>query len=289
MKSKYWIKLYHEMIDDPKVARLNDSAYRLFIECLLLAGELDEGGLLPPVEDMAWRLRKSETALPDSMTHLALAGMVKLVQHKDDERWFVTKFAERQAPSTSAQRVRAFRARKRKEPKEKEENKKQITDTDTDTYIDTYSNVTNVTNRYNDVTENPPLYDGHEENTHTENPPLYDGHEENTHTQEYQDVITAICNETKNGNALAPSADLQNFAHAIMDAGTASRISGFAEWWQTNGHYPGFPALKSMISDWKNYLSGATLKQTNSQQQGPAAAALEEYEAIRSQFNDAIS
>ena len=244
MKSKYWIKLYHEMIDDPKVARLNDSAYRLFIECLLLAGELDEEGLLPPVEDMAWRLRKSETALPDSMTHLALAGMVEKVKHEDGERWFVSKFSERQAPSSSAQRVRQLRERRRKEAKEEER------DTETDTYIDTYSNVTNVTNRYNDVTRK----------THM---PPYDGHAENQPTQEYNDVITAICNVVKNASVLMPTPELEAMAQTILDAGDVERIAGFTEWWQANGHYAGAPALKSFVGDWKNYVNGITLKQGN--------------------------
>jgi hypothetical protein len=157
MKSKYWIKLYHEMLDDPKVARLNDSAYRLFIECLLLAGEINEDGLLPPVEDMAWRLHKSEVGLPDDMTHLALAGLVEIVQHETGDRWLVTKFSERQAPSPAAQRMAKYRERKRKEAKEKE--RKIDEDTDIDTY--TYRTVTPVTNRNEHVTH---IYDGHEEN-----------------------------------------------------------------------------------------------------------------------------
>jgi DnaD/phage-associated family protein len=137
--SKYWIKLYHEMIDDPKVARLNDSAYRLFIECLLLAGELDEEGLLPPVEDMAWRLRKSETALPGDMANLANAGMVELIRHSGGERWFVSNFEKRQAPNPNAQRQAKWREKQRKEPKESSS----LIDTDTDTDTDTYGNVTN--------------------------------------------------------------------------------------------------------------------------------------------------
>lgn len=142
MASKYWIKLYHEMLDDPKVGRLNDSIYRRFIECLLLAGELDASGLLPLIEDMAWRLHIAETALSQDMSRLAMGGLVELKQHEGQERWFVTKFAERQAPSSAAERMRELRKRKRKEAKEKEEigiNK----DTDTDTY----RTVTPVTNR----------------------------------------------------------------------------------------------------------------------------------------------
>jgi hypothetical protein len=118
MASKYWLKLYHEMLDDPKVARLNDSIYRRFIECMLLAGELDEGGLLPPLEDMAWRLRLSETALSQDMTRLSLAGLAQLVKHEegdaDGNRWYLTKFAERQAPVPADERKRQQREREKK-------------------------------------------------------------------------------------------------------------------------------------------------------------------------------
>ena len=107
------------MLDDAKVARLNDSAYRRFVECMLLAGEMQEDGFLPPLEDMSWRLRLSETALEQDMTRLALAGLVERKVHKDGERWFVTKFAERQAPSPVAKRVREFRKRQRKEKNQK--------------------------------------------------------------------------------------------------------------------------------------------------------------------------
>lgn len=151
MASKYWLKLYHEMIDDPKIARLPDSSYRRFIECLLLAGELDEDGFLPSVEDMAWRLRLNETSLAQDLSRLSLAGMVELKQDDDNtERWFVTNFSKRQAPSDAAERMREYRKRKKKEPKKKEKKIKDIDldeDTDIDTYRDVTSAVTGVTYR----------------------------------------------------------------------------------------------------------------------------------------------
>jgi len=243
MASKYWIKLYHEMLDDAKVARLNDSAYRRFIECMLLAGELNEQGFLPPLEDMAWRLRTSETSLDDDMTRLALGGLVERKAHEDGERWFITKFAERQAPSTSAQRVREFRKRKRKEA-----DKKQITDTDIDT--DTYSNVTLETKRYTNVTFPQP----------------YDGHAENTRSQEINDIITKICNVVKGADPTGPPDKVIGMAHSILDAGTADRILGFRKWWNDNGHYNGRPAFKSFRDEWVNYLDGVDMTASSNQQ-----------------------
>ena len=114
MAANYWLKLYYEMLDDPKVARLPDSSYRRFIECLLLAGETDSGGLLPAIEDMSWRLRLSETALSQDMSRLAMAGIVELREHDQGERWFVTKFADRQAAVSGAERVKRHRERNKK-------------------------------------------------------------------------------------------------------------------------------------------------------------------------------
>jgi hypothetical protein len=141
MASKYWLKLYYEMLDDPKVARLSDSSYRRFIECLLLAGETDAGGLLPPLEDMSWRLRVSELALDQDMSRLAMAGLVTLVEHDGDNRWFVVKFSERQAAISGAERVNRFRQEKRKAEYHGNERVTEgvtirYTDTDTDTDTD---------------------------------------------------------------------------------------------------------------------------------------------------------
>lgn len=143
MASKYWLKLYHEMIDDPKVARLPDSSYRRFIECLLLAGELDEDGYLPPVEAMAWRLRLNETTLAQDLSRLALAGLVEIKCEDGCEHWFVTKFAERQAKSTDATRMKEYRKRKKRETEKKEKTDQDLElDTDIDTDIERSVTVT---------------------------------------------------------------------------------------------------------------------------------------------------
>lgn len=110
MASKYWIKLYHEVLDDPKMGRLTDRLFRRTIQCFLLAGEVDRGGLLPPLDDISWRLRpipieELETDFAD------LAGMGIL--HKTKDGWIVTNFARRQAPIPDAERMRRYRERKR--------------------------------------------------------------------------------------------------------------------------------------------------------------------------------
>ena len=133
MASKYWIKLYHEILDDPKMGRMPDRLWRRTIELFLLAGELDQDGALPEVKDMAWRLRINDDSLIDDLTYLINYGIV----HKQGERFTVSKFAERQAPISDAERMRRLRERQQKEQYYGDEpvtnsvtNRK--TDTDTD-------------------------------------------------------------------------------------------------------------------------------------------------------------
>jgi hypothetical protein len=110
MASYYWIKLYHEILDDPKMGRLPDRTWRRVIELFLLAGDYDEEGRLPAITDIAWRLRIDEVELLDDMELLKQVGIV----HQDNGYWIVTKFAERQAPVDAAERARRFRDRERK-------------------------------------------------------------------------------------------------------------------------------------------------------------------------------
>lgn len=110
MASKYWVKLYHEMLHDPKMGRLGDHLYRRTVECFLMAGEQDEDGWLPSMSDMAWTLRTDLESLEDDLMDLAECGIVR----QEGLRWFVCKFARRQAPSSDTERQQRKRERDRK-------------------------------------------------------------------------------------------------------------------------------------------------------------------------------
>lgn len=110
MGSRYWIKLYHEILNDPKVMTLPDRLFRRMIELFLFAGELDRGGLLPDVRQIAWRLRLPVDELIGDLEQLRVVGIIDQV----DQGWDVIHFAERQDHSTSTERVRAFREKNRK-------------------------------------------------------------------------------------------------------------------------------------------------------------------------------
>ena len=109
MAPKYWLKLYHEMLHDPKMQRLSDRLYRRTIELLLLAGEYGNAheplGILPPAEDMAWTLRSDPKELLHELGQLQEVGILTLC----NGAWMVTHFADRQASQSTAERVRRFR------------------------------------------------------------------------------------------------------------------------------------------------------------------------------------
>lgn len=134
MASKYWIKLYHEILDDPKMGVLSDRLFRRTIEVFLLAGAEDEEGFLPSLNDMAWHLRQDPEMLETDLVELSKCGIISNV----DGRWFVTKFAKRQAPVSDAERMRRYRERKQLqqyyEPVTRSVTKRNV---DTDTDIDT--------------------------------------------------------------------------------------------------------------------------------------------------------
>jgi len=135
MSAKYWIKLYLEILHDRKMATLDDHLWRRIVECFLLAGENDQEGYLPKLDDIAWTLRTGIEELETDLNELVKMGILEY----RDSLYFVRKFAERQAPLPKAEYMR----RKR--------NEEQLRDY----YQDRYHSVTNsnVEERRGDIEE----------------------------------------------------------------------------------------------------------------------------------------
>jgi len=135
MSAKYWIKLYLEILHDRKMATLDDHLWRRIVECFLLAGENDQEGYLPKLDDIAWTLRTGIEELETDLNELVKMGILEY----RDSLYFVRKFAERQAPLLKAEYMR----RKR--------NEEQLRDY----YQDRYQSVTNsnVEERRGDIEE----------------------------------------------------------------------------------------------------------------------------------------
>ena len=112
MSWRSYIKLFIEILDDPKMATMSDWLWRRTIELFLLAGENGDDGTLQPVTTLAWRLRRSEKDLVEGLGALEEAGVVN---KSPSGQWIVTHFEERQRALTSTERVARYRKRKKDE------------------------------------------------------------------------------------------------------------------------------------------------------------------------------
>ncbi len=108
--TNYWIKLYHEILDDPKMATLPDRLWRRVIELFLMAGRTNKDGWIPDTRQIAWIMRMPTDELELDLQQIASTGIIERVI----DGWIVCKFAQRQAPSPARERKRQQRERERK-------------------------------------------------------------------------------------------------------------------------------------------------------------------------------
>ena len=104
-----WIKLYAEILEDPKMGNMDDRLWRRTVELFLLAGRHGWGGVLPPIHDIAWDLRTTQAEIGETLE--ALQGL-EIMNRLEDGNWNVTHFAVRQAALTAAARQRKHREAK---------------------------------------------------------------------------------------------------------------------------------------------------------------------------------
>ena len=106
-----WIKLYHEILTDPKMGRMPDRLFRRTIELFLIAGKEDQGGMLPPVEDIAWMLRSTDKEIQKTLEDLEALNIIE----KTDQGYHVTHFVTRQESNLSGyEKVKRYRDNKSK-------------------------------------------------------------------------------------------------------------------------------------------------------------------------------
>jgi len=111
----YWIKLYTEILRDPKMGRLTDRQYRTCISLFLVAGDCGLDGDLPSINDLSWLLHTDPEDLIGDMNALQGVGILTLDGMTDI--WSVTHWQKRQAkppsddPERVAERVSAHRKR----------------------------------------------------------------------------------------------------------------------------------------------------------------------------------
>jgi len=244
----YWLKLHYDILDDWKVGTLPDSLKWLFIQCLCVAGETNEDGLLPDINHFAYRIRREVKALNADMARLASNELVELVVDEDGrERWLVSNFNKRQERIPAKERMRSYRERKRQD--EMESNA-----TDTQPLRDSYDTVTG---RNTDKIRIDIDKSREDKSIYTR---TYDNHAENQPPPEVNQALTALRNISKTSktrfDVSNPPDAIERFAYELVGAEQVDAIGGFSEWWQGNGYYAGKPAVKSVIDEWANYVDG---------------------------------
>lgn len=111
----YWLKLYTDILDDPKYFRLSDNAKIGMYELFLLTKKLERKestGELPNIEDIAFHTRRDMEFWNGVLPELEKAG---IIDHEDDN-FIVRKFSERQAAIPPDERMRQYRKRKNTKP-----------------------------------------------------------------------------------------------------------------------------------------------------------------------------
>lgn len=114
MSGKPWFKLYHELLDDPKVQWLPDADFKAWINLLCLAARQEKEGSLPPLRAIAYAMRHGD--LTDTRTLLSRlfdAGLIDRSQGgPDGVSYAIHSWGPRQREKLgSAPRMKAFRER----------------------------------------------------------------------------------------------------------------------------------------------------------------------------------
>ena len=91
---KPWIRLYSEIIDDPKVQLLEPDHFRMWINFMCLAS--DNGGKVELSKQVSWRLRVSDDGLNHCISVLTAAG---LLDEDDAGGVWIHNWSERQFES----------------------------------------------------------------------------------------------------------------------------------------------------------------------------------------------
>jgi hypothetical protein len=128
-----WLRLYDDLLDDPKAQQLAPVLFKHWINLLCLASKSEPRGTLPAITDVAFRLRVTSQKARTILNELASVGMIDA----EGETFQMHNWSERQRESDNvAARVRKHRegvTRNEDVTLQKRECNALDTDTDTDT------------------------------------------------------------------------------------------------------------------------------------------------------------
>ena len=95
-----WMKLYVEIVDDPKMGKMSDSLFRYTILLFLIACNNGGSGELPDLEGLAWLLRLDKTTTAEIIEALIASGILEKV----DDKLIVKNYVKRQSPLSANER-----------------------------------------------------------------------------------------------------------------------------------------------------------------------------------------
>lgn len=111
-----WCRLYESVLHDPKVQRLPGETFKGLINLWCLASASD--GVLPPIEDIAFALRTTESKAQALIDHLHDVGLLDVTDDGlQPHNWNGRQFKS----DVSTNRVRQFRERKKDVPRNSDE------------------------------------------------------------------------------------------------------------------------------------------------------------------------
>jgi 5-methylcytosine-specific restriction endonuclease McrA len=94
---KTWIKLYTEILADPKMGMLTDAEHRTCMTCFLMAGQQDADGLIGTEEEIAWQLRRP---VSDDLMVLHELGILT----EQEGQWGAVNFSKMRSCECSVER-----------------------------------------------------------------------------------------------------------------------------------------------------------------------------------------
>lgn len=115
-----WLRLWTDIIDDPKLRRLTDVEFRHFVFLLALCAECEDGGAISMDDsDICWRLRIDQEKFNETKAKLESLGIIEV---RDNSIRFVNWEKRQPAKDDSIERVRRFRERAKQNKKHSDQN-----------------------------------------------------------------------------------------------------------------------------------------------------------------------
>jgi hypothetical protein len=106
--ASHWFRVYNTLVDDPKVQQLPDALFKALVNLWCLASQ--NGGALPPTDDVAYKLRMKPARAAELVKKLLSAGLLE----REGSVVFPHNWGNRQFQSDcSTPRIQRFRERQR--------------------------------------------------------------------------------------------------------------------------------------------------------------------------------